>query len=550
MSDQLVRDGSLDVQQAVMARQEQKTSMDGYQHGDYVPGEDGEPGGILIDREEVMRKETQNPHVDALKEYIENQDKQIAAIQNHGSLDYSASMQNSKTAEQDVVARSVPSDPMMADIKKVSEAFASVEITNNGVAPVGSQEAREFNEKMDAWERGEITPEAVAKAQEKQQNTKEQEPTPVQQQEESFEEEHDEVSGNVVQFNVDAKNAETFLTTLTPEQRQKIDRVDTIVVNEIKKLDIPVATRTIASLDEFKKVIPKQSHSGVVETVNINGGYIATFKGCGALALASILPDDDPTRVDYRKRMNFCYENLVTTSLGKMSFNDFCLKTHINDIPNMLLNILRASDPDENSISLECPDCGSTYEVKYRLSELLDLESITPEMDTRIGEIVAAKDIYDNAKAEQLKSAIMQSKYLEIAMDDGEKIIVEIKSPNATKVIEFYPKLQEYIEKYSRWVASFLPYIHRIYMTRFNPETSQNDTFEIMDTETIAQILRNLTKTSIQAITKMVEGIQEYPAPRYSFKGKFRCPKCGREVEHVPCNIDDLIFYQVEQAMA
>lgn len=545
-NDGIIKDESLDVKNMIAQRQQEQT----YNHGDYVPGKDGEVGGILIDHDEELRKRVSDPHVNDIMEYLDDMDKRIESVKNNGTIN--SNLASTAQAENDVVKRANPMSPQMADIRKVSEAFASVEVTDKGLRPVGSQEAVEFNQKMQAIKDGKVDLNNFDPTKNTTDTTPNNvihnEPSPVKETNQSdVPASEDQTESNVVQFNVDSNKADVFLTTLSPEDRDKIVKSNTIVVNEIKTLNLPVATRTITSLDEFKRVMPRQSHSGVVETVNVNSGYVATFKGCGSLALATIIPDQSG-QIDYSKRYQLCYDNLVTTSLGKLSYSDFCARTHLNDLPNMLFAILRASDPDENVIALECADCGKSYEVKYRLSELLNLDSITPEMNERITEIVSVRDMKEDAMRVHMQSSIMTVKYVEFELEN-QKIIVEISAPNGTRTIEIYSILVELMKKYTPFVAGMIPYIRKVYV-QFVPEGEKElTTYEVTDTDAICQIIRSLKMTCVQAIGKIIEDIPEYEAPKYSFKGKYRCPHCGRVEESVECSVDSLIFYRVEQAI-
>ena len=56
---------------------------------------------------------------------------------------------------------------------------------------------------------------------------------------------------------------------------------------------------------------------------------------------------------------------------------------------------------------------------------------------------------------------------------------------------------------------------------------------------------------TVRAIGKIITSVTqlEYPSPTYSFKGKFKCPKCGREEDHIRCTIESLVFYRAGAAM-
>ena len=76
------QDASMDVRAMMSQRQAEMKQEAQYNHGDYVPGENGEAGGFLIDTEEQMRKATEIPEINDVKKYVQNQQNQITRIQN------------------------------------------------------------------------------------------------------------------------------------------------------------------------------------------------------------------------------------------------------------------------------------------------------------------------------------------------------------------------------------------------------------------------------------------------------------------------------------
>ena len=99
-----------------------------------------------------------------------------------------------------------------------------------------------------------------------------------------------------------------------------------------------------SSLSEFKRVLPRKSHSETIDVVLPNSGFVATFKGCGSMAMASLTPDEN-NAIDYQKRYQFAYDNLVSTSIGKLSFAEFCDYVALRDISICIFAIYRMSEP-------------------------------------------------------------------------------------------------------------------------------------------------------------------------------------------------------------
>ena len=83
-NDGIIKDENLDVK-GMVAQRQQEQEEPAYNHGDYVPGKDGEVGGILIDHEEVLRKEANDPHLDDIRN--KNYESDIFTIFLNGQSD-------------------------------------------------------------------------------------------------------------------------------------------------------------------------------------------------------------------------------------------------------------------------------------------------------------------------------------------------------------------------------------------------------------------------------------------------------------------------------
>lgn len=543
----MMQDPSMDVR-GVVAQRQQQLDQENHKHGDIVTDKDG-VAGIYIDKQEVIRKELESPQINAIQDKLSSMDDQIEQFkQTQGKVVPSMDDDvNSASKEQAILGRVNPNNPETADLRKVAEAFAEYDIGANGLVPKGAQpEPRiPLTEQL----RGPVENNQVSETT----NT-----APINNTT-NYDGNHRYIDSdvpamddkNVVQFNVPAQNTREFINSMTNEEIKKVSKASTIIVNEVKEMNIPTASRTITSFDEFKRVVNRHTEVDSVETVLMNSGYMATFKGCGALAMATLLPTSVDESIDYGKQYQFCYDNLINTSIGKLSYNEFCLRTHLNDLPTCLLAILRASDPDESQITLECAECKTEYDVKYRLSELLDLDSITDEMNAQVEKVANARHTYEDAMKVHMDSPVMQVKYAQVT-DGSTRYTLEIKPSNGNITIERVPLLRALAAKYSQYVAAIITYIPKITIEILDASnTKVTQTFDVTDPYAIAEIMTGFNLDTVRAIGKIITSVTqlEYPSPTYSFKGKFKCPKCGREEDHIRCTIESLVFYRAGAAM-
>lgn len=540
MDNNITRDTTMNVAELMNQRTAQLEN-EAPKHGDYVPGTDGEAGGILIDTREQLRQRTEAPQVNNIKKYIDNQQHQIQRLRNGESPSEVMGTSDVNYTEQEIADRSGVTDKI--EIEKVRKAFDQFEMSANGLAPAGSNEAKEFKRKMEDLESGKVNLDDYRNAPTQRAETVHR-PAPVPSHVAPVASEPE-----IVQFNVDSDKANTFISTLDKPDRQKIQKASTVIVNEIKTLNIPTTTRVINSMNEYKRIAPRSLFGDTIECVLPNSGYVATVKGCGALAMAVLVPElsNGP---DMNKRYQFCYDNLVTTSIGKLSLQEFIAHTSMYDLNILLFNILRASESDEQTVTLTCgaTSCAKDYDVKYNVSELIDTDKIDEALSTQIDEIVKARDLVDTANAKHRESPVMVAKYMQVEYPD-KTVIIELKSPDGTIAIERMPILGDIAKQYSNFIVGLLMYIPRVYITFKMENETDPATYEVIDPFVIAETIGELNDSSIQAMSNLITDMNGYESMTYSFKGQYKCPHCGRVETRVPCELEKLIFFRVQKAM-
>lgn len=560
MSD-FSQDNSIDVKGAVQQANAPKQEL---RNGDIVEGADGTVGIVIDDQERMSSQQSdQNKRIDGL---IEMQQQQISQIQQGGQQitgvgvrPESVEKEKSNIEALQAMAND-PTNPKAQDaqahleaIAKLEKEAANWEPSLNGIAPAGSAAAQQFNAVMEPTKDGgfdisKIDMEGLKQNAVEEYNDQraEQGLPPVEAATEN---------PNIVQFNVPSEEVNTFIMSMSKHDREKVTRAREINVVEVKRKKLPTSVRTIQDINEFKKVTRSKLSTETFGTVLPNSGFFAEFKGAGSLAMATLIPEREDAPVDFLKRYQFCYDNLINTSIGKLNFNQFCAFVDAEDLSLCIYAILHASEPEEANITFTCeePTCRNDYNVKFRYGQLLDADSITEETQKQIAKIVGAKNIYQDARKVFDESPNMQVKTMDIPMPNGNVYSIELKYPNGTMYIERMEKLAQLLETEQpglMQLAQYLLYIPRIYLTTLD-EHDKEVCYEITDMETIQAILEELDEEAIIAMSEQLEKIGEkrFPAPTYSFKGEYECPKCHRRVSGVPCNPDALVFMKAIRTM-
>ena len=356
---------------------------------------------------------------------------------------------------------------------------------------------------------------------------------------------------NVVQFDVAEGQTKNFYASLPDEDKKKVSTAKVIQIKETDLREVPTSVRTINSLAEYRRITPRRIHGEYVEVALPNSGYVATMGAAGSLEMATILPDIDTTnntaKIDYQKRYQFCFNHLIDTSIGMLSFSDFCNQTAYKDIEAMIGAIYRASQPPKQKIQLTCgnPKCGKDYEITFETNNLVDIDAFDNETKMMINTVIEARDIEGRAKEVHDNSPVMLAKTFKL--DDDTYAVC--KQTDGNMMIERGPLIEPITKRYGQLVAAVLLFVKEVRKLLVPEGMDQPDWFTITDPTAIAEELFNLMDDQLDILIGGVESLDNYDEYQYAFKGPYHCPHCGREEKKVSCPLDELVFRKVSRAV-
>lgn len=359
-------------------------------------------------------------------------------------------------------------------------------------------------------------------------------------------------AGDNITINVGPGVGSSVLASLPIEQREKVETASKIIINEVETKDVPVATRRITSLEEFRAVRPKAANVKPMELIKVtlvNSGLVVEVNGAGAMELITILPDDE-TSVDYHKRYTFCHKHTMNTSIGKLSFSEFVSRVHPEDIPAIIHGILTASYPETDTMEIICggAHCGSRYNVEYRMSELLDVTELDPKTLERAENILSAYQLSLDASKEIHESMpIRQQKFIQLS----DSLTVKLTTMNGVVMINRFNLLDSIRETHNSFVSLMMLYVDKVLLTMQGVSDSKPEVYEITDTYVIASLISELSDEECivlkNALTTLLE--DEVPPLTYSIRGDFTCPNCGKKETSIPIGVDSMVFSKVRKAL-
>lgn len=379
--------------------------------------------------------------------------------------------------------------------------------------------------------------------------------------EEAIEEKENQVNNTpeikpdeIVEINVPSGQAKEVMENLPLNTYEKVVNAKVVKINEVELKDLPTAATRVTDIAAYKRLArrrPSTKTAEATERVLINSGIVVTVKAATSLEMATIFKSPTSSDIDWEKEYTFCYEHTIGTSIGRISYNEFCSRVSPSDIETILDGIYEISETDTRKISIICGandgGCGEDYEVEAVVAKLPNIDSLTDEAKARIKEIIDHKNSIDESKEIVAKSPTSIVKHIKI---DDERII-DVRSTTGHMMIERMDRINSIGQTYGTMVALLMLYVEKITLTIKEREDAKPQSFLLDTVDLIAEELLTLKDPELEYIKAIItDDIKDYPTMTYSIKGPCRCPHCGNTRESIPCNISDLVFQKAQNVLA
>ena len=412
---------------------------------------------------------------------------------------------------------------------------------------------------------GEVTPQQTEEPEyreEPQQQQRAHQPINLADMEEAYEEakeapvmtpeEEAEEKQTITEFNVPAEEAGTFLKSMPLEAYDKVVQSKSIKVNKVELRSVPVASRRVESIADYRALKQRRSANKpteVAERVLINSGFIITLKPATSMEMSVIFKSMVDNETDWRKTYEFCYEHTISTTIGKLSFDQFIADVSPADLETILHGIYEVSEPGNRKIQVMCGlgdgGCGAPYEVTIDTSTLPSIDKLPERSKERIKEIIEVRHDIQKAKELQLNSPTVDVKV--VKLDDR---YLYIRTTTGHMIIERTDRLAEIQENYGPFIALLIMYVEKITIEYSVREDSEPEVIDLTDVDIICEELKSLSDDDLDNIkTLIADELNDYEPVRYSLKGQFTCPNCGLTKTEIGCQISDLIFQKVQRML-
>lgn len=339
---------------------------------------------------------------------------------------------------------------------------------------------------------------------------------------------------------IEAKNLQ-----FTDEEREKLEKVDVIRLNEVRTVDIKTIRRKRERRTDVHSALMRNGNSMTATNILLPAsGYYAEMLGCAPYEIMTLQSEDDPL-TDNQVKWSLIYEKIKSSSVKFNSFDEFMKETAVADYETFVWGILRSTFEDKDKISINCtnPKCRdksgnpTSHEIDYSVVNLLRAEELNDRLRESIGRVANSRTVEEAIGAHNhapvndiLSIELPKSKYIaEIAIgtvnDFLNRTLDHLSSDD--------------LEPQYRQAALLATAVREIGI----PDHTSNEYDFYDDPSELTEIIFRLNSKDLVILANKVSEHTSDISFKYGFVD-LECPKCRQKTEYQPMDVASILFYR------
>lgn len=329
------------------------------------------------------------------------------------------------------------------------------------------------------------------------------------------------------------------------EEHDKLEKANKIKLEEIENISLEtIKTKKIKKKADFNKIIKKVTNITTTNVVLPISGYVAEMGGCSAYELISLLgTTNDNPMLSAQNRWSIIHDKVVSSSIGKMDFNDFLLNTAASDYETLIYGILCSTYPEDGTITITCDKCKKKYEHPYSVKSLIRAELMEDKLKDTFVEIVDNSLVETDAKHIHENSIMKQVKRIKLPVSG---VIAEIYVQSAYDLLNKSVKsLNENKDSKYNDTAVISTLVNTLYIPDMDEPGSY---FEIDDALEISKAIYSMNEKDIMIIRSIGEELMKDMSVEFGLMN-ITCPYCKKYTASMPVDVENILFFRYQKAL-
>jgi hypothetical protein len=344
------------------------------------------------------------------------------------------------------------------------------------------------------------------------------------------------------------------VVNFTEEEHKKLEMASKITLQEIETLPLKtIKTKKIQSGKNSPKlienIIERKQSVNASNIVLPASGYTAVMKGCTPYELMEMVADGNNEIVNQESRWSLIYRKLESTSLGKMSFNEFLQNTANTDYNVLLFGILCATYPSDDKFPLTCQTegCKKPFEHHYSVKSLIRAEKMSPLMVRKFQDIIDNSYLLEDAKKLHSAYPVMELKRIQLPVS-GYIIDVSIQSAY-DYIYKAVKEMKDRLDSKYHQASVAASIIRKLNILDDASPVDDPEYYEFDSFTDITKAVYSLHATDLKILYQQAQKLFQDSSFEFGLMNVI-CPHCRTVTNSIPIDVENVLFYRYHQEVS
>lgn len=333
------------------------------------------------------------------------------------------------------------------------------------------------------------------------------------------------------------------------EERAKMRVAKQIKVSEVEDTTLKSIKMKAPKKSFVETIAEHQISTTMTQVMFPASGFAASMKGLSFGELGDIaLTNENMTFAKLNKKLSVLYNNITNSTIGKFeSYEHFLRSIAYTDIPFAVFGLTCSTFPEHDNIVLNCqkPECKKQFEHSYSPRSLVRFDAMSKTLLKGFKAITDAsnpkefKEVHENSFLKNRRTIELPASHYLIEV--GVASAYEYLHETMNEILD-----DKFVKEHPDDVNGTLV-INTVFLSMIRAVSVPIDGeyVKFTDVEDIVQALYTVKPEDIPIIVQVVDKYIEALDAKFTIKG-VKCPHCKTVTEHVPIDIDTLVFQKYQ----
>jgi hypothetical protein len=306
---------------------------------------------------------------------------------------------------------------------------------------------------------------------------------------------------------------------------------------DLTKINIRKDGDPLKNFEELKNLMIRPTF----EIIAMQSAYRASMVSLNTDEMIKIRKISGTNYEINRKILSAVYNHIHESTLGKITFEDWCKTTAEEDWETLTYGLYCATYPNESDYNIACPKCGKVHTVKIGKEHLVTVR------DNKVFNLV--KDIISrklSPKELLLHSTVNHTTRIVLPTS---KIIIDLSTPTLHDMLMSISNTETF-KKYEPETFGYLKNISGVYFLNIS-EYKRSGTVEFLAANTIEeklQIINNLIPSDRKHLGDAInEKLNEYKIEYRLPNIECTNPDCRNKIDNIVVDMSEVLFKKLAE---